>query len=62
MTKKEAIKALSGFTIEYSGQGDKVISTSPSAGARIKEGNIVKIMLNWHIKVKYSLELSLIRV
>ena len=62
MTKKEAIKALSGFTIEYSGQGDKVISTSPSAGARIKEGSIVKIMLNWHLKVKYSLELSLIRV
>lgn len=46
MTKKEAIKALNGFTIEYSGQGDKVISTSPSAGARIKEGGIVKIMLN----------------
>lgn len=46
MTKKEAIKALNGFTIEYSGQGDKVISTSPSSGARIKEGGIVKIMLN----------------
>ena len=46
MTKKEAIKALNGFTIEYSGQGDKVISTSPSSGARIKEGSIVKIMLN----------------
>lgn len=46
MTKKEAIKALNGFTIEYSGQGDKVISTSPSARARVKEGGIVKIMLN----------------
>ena len=46
MTKKEAIKSLSGFTIEYSGSGDKVISTSPSAGARVKEGSIIKIMLN----------------
>lgn len=46
MTKKEAIKTLNGFTIEYSGQGDKVISTSPSARARVKEGGIVKIMLN----------------
>ena len=52
MNKKEAIKSLNGFTIEYSGQGDKVISTSPSAGARVKEGGIVKIMLNWHILVK----------
>ena len=46
MDKKEAIKALKGFTIEYSGSGNKVISTSPEYGARIKEGSIVKIMLN----------------
>ena len=45
-TKSEALKELNGFTVEYSGSGDNVIETSPKAGDRIKEGGIVKIMLN----------------
>lgn len=46
MTQKEAASLLKGFTIEYSGVGEKVIASAPSAGARIKEGSIVKLMLN----------------
>ena len=46
MTKSEAIKALRGFTVEYSGSGDTVVNISPSAGTRVKEGSIVKLMLN----------------
>lgn len=46
MTKSEAIKALKGLTIEYSGTGDKVIDESPIGGTRVKEGSVVKLMLN----------------
>lgn len=45
-SKKEAVSLLSGFQVEYSGNGDTVVSTSPSPGTRVKEGSIVKLMLN----------------
>lgn len=45
-SKKEAIRELKDFTIEYSGSGDKVISTNPEAGSRVKENSIIKLMLN----------------
>ncbi len=43
---KEAKKILKGFTIEYSGTGDKVIDISPSQGSRIKQNSTVKLLLN----------------
>ncbi len=46
MEKKEAIKSLYGFKIEYSGTGEKVVLQNPKAGARIKEGAVVKVLLN----------------
>lgn len=46
MSKSDALKELTGFTVEYSGSGDTVVSTSPRSGDRIKEGGIVKLMLN----------------
>lgn len=46
MTKKEAIKALYGFNIEYSGNGEKVIEQNPRGNSKVKEGSIVKILLN----------------
>lgn len=45
-SKKEAVSLLSGLKVEYSGTGDNVVSSSPSAGTRVKEGSIVKLMLN----------------
>lgn len=46
MSKKEASTLLNGFQVEYSGVGETVISTSPKSGTRVKEGSIVKLMLN----------------
>ena len=45
-TKTEAKKLLTGLTVEYSGNGETIIETNPEAGARIKEGSIVKLLLN----------------
>lgn len=45
MTPKEARKLLSSFNIEYSGQGEKVISMSPEAGRSIVVGSTVRLML-----------------
>ena len=45
MDKKEATKALQNFTVEYSGNGDKVVSQSPEAGTRIEEKSIVRLLL-----------------
>ena len=45
LTKKEAIKQLNGFIIEYSGSGSKVLEMTPQAGTRIKENSIVKLLL-----------------
>lgn len=44
-TLEEAKKTLKGFSIEYSGEGDKIIYQSPSANTYIKEGGTVKLML-----------------
>ena len=46
MPKSDALKQLTGFTVEYSGNGDTVVESSPKAGDRIKEGGVVKLMLN----------------
>ena len=43
-TKEEA-KELEHFTIEYSGEGEHVISQSPEAGERIEDGSTIKLML-----------------
>ena len=43
---KEAKQILNGYKLEYSGSGDTVIFTNPEAGKRVKEGSIVKLMLN----------------
>ena len=45
-TKKEAKKLLYGFNIEFVGDGDKVIDTSPSVNSRTKEGSTIKVLLN----------------
>ena len=45
MDKKEATKALQNFTVEYSGNGDKVVSQSPETGTRIEEKSIVRLLL-----------------
>lgn len=45
MSLEEAKKALNGFQIEYSGEGDTVIYQSPTAGYYTKEGGTVKLML-----------------
>ena len=46
MSKKEAQKLLKNFTIEYSGNGEKVVDMSPSPGNRIKQQGVVKLLLN----------------
>lgn len=45
-TIKEAKQLLNGFKLEYSGSGETVIMTNPESGKRVKEGSIVKLMLN----------------
>lgn len=45
-TKKEAKKLLYGFNIEFVGDGDKVIDTSPEVNTRTKEGSTIKVLLN----------------
>ena len=45
MDKREATKTLQNFTVEYSGNGDKVVSQSPEAGTRIEEKSIVRLLL-----------------
>ncbi len=44
--KKDVSKLLKGFKVLYSGNGDKVIYQEPEADTYVKEGSIVKIMLN----------------
>jgi len=41
----EATKDLKPFKVEYSGNGDKVLYQSPSAGSEIVEGEIVRLLL-----------------
>lgn len=44
--KKEAKKLLQGFKVEFTGDGDNVIDTSPNVNTRVKEGSTIKILLN----------------
>lgn len=45
MNKKDATNLLNNFTVEYVGDGDKVISQSPESGTRVEEKTIVRLML-----------------
>jgi len=45
MEKKEAIKKLKEFKIEYSGVGETVLYMSPDPGYYVKRGGTVKLML-----------------
>ena len=42
----EAKKALKGFNIEYSGNGENVVYQSPNGGMYVKEGSTIVLMLN----------------
>ena len=46
LSKKEAAKALKGFEVIYSGNGDKVLYQEPKGDTFIKENGTIKIMLN----------------
>lgn len=46
LSKEEATKNLKGFKVEYSGSGDKVIYQEPEENLFVKEGSVVKLMLN----------------
>ena len=43
---QEAKKRLKSFRVEYSGNGTRIIAQSPRSNTFVKEGSIVKIMLN----------------
>ena len=45
-TKKEARRLLNRFKIEFVGDGDKVIDSTPNVNSRVKEGSIIKVLLN----------------
>ena len=45
MTLEEAKKSLKGYTLEYSGEGNKIIYESPQAGLYVSDGSTVKLML-----------------
>ena len=45
MSLEEAKESLKGFSLEYSGDGTKVIYQSPSGNSYVKEGGVVKLML-----------------
>lgn len=45
-SKDEVKKILSGFKIEYSGYGNKVISQLPIANSYVKDGGTIRIMLS----------------
>ena len=46
MDLAEAKKLLKSFSIEYSGSGNNIIEQSPYGNTFVKEGSIVKLMLN----------------
>ena len=45
LTKKEAIKDLYNYNIEYSGHGDLVLSQSPPSGTTLEMGSTVRLLL-----------------
>ena len=44
-TPKEATKLLEHFKVEYTGNGNKVISQTPDVGERLAEGEVVRLLL-----------------
>ena len=46
MNKKEARKVLKDFLVEYSGDGEVVISMSPEVGSRVPYGSVIRLMLD----------------
>ena len=44
--KKDAKKELKGFKVEFIGDGDRVLDTTPPVNTRVKEGSIIKVLLN----------------
>ncbi len=46
LTKEEATKLLTNFTVEYSGVGNIVVSQSPTSDNRVPAGTTVKLMLS----------------
>ena len=46
MSKTEVIKKLKDFKVDFEGNGSKVTYQSPSAGARIYEGETVRVFMN----------------
>lgn len=45
-TIKEAKQLLKNFSIEYSGKGENIVSTSPEAGSSIPINSTIRLMLN----------------
>ncbi|MGM9878274.1 MAG: penicillin-binding transpeptidase domain-containing protein [Bacilli bacterium] len=45
-TKKEAKKLLNGLNVEFVGNGERIISTTPEEGSRVKQGSTIKVLLN----------------
>ena len=45
LSKKDAMKKLKGFNLEYSGNGDSVIYQEPEAGTYVKENSTIKLLL-----------------
>lgn len=45
MKVKEAMSLLKSFKVEFSGTGTDIVHQSPSAGERIYEGNVVRLLL-----------------
>ena len=45
MNKKDAIKMLSDFNIEYSGYGDTILATNPKKGHYAKKNGNIRVML-----------------
>ncbi len=45
LTKKEAKKLLTGFDIEYAGEGDIVIEQTPQANTRYYESGTIKLLM-----------------
>lgn len=45
MSKKDAVKLLKDFKVEYSGSGETVLYMSPRAGYYAKKGGTIKLML-----------------
>ena len=45
-TKKEVKLLLKNFKIEFVGNGETVLDSSPSENTRVKQGSTIKILLN----------------